>query len=307
MDRRGVLNEQYGLRYQPFEGAGRKMWDVPPAEPKPGDAGYKKPPTQEDIDKWYSIAKTNEEKLKLVTDKLSIAESEKVHLIGKLKAAPVVKKQPTADTPLSEVFNENNFPTTEEDWNDLHDENPAYATELQLRQNQRKNEFVTKVRDTVEDLVKKHPDMYKKDASGGVARDVHGRPIFDSDSPKGKIFDEIAGSDPTILRVATGAQIVMAAVEGRLRGQTDAQVKSELEKKKKEEEDARIKRVAAGQVAGGGGSGNAPEPVAVEVKYNSDEEKAHVQKEISRGVYKNEQEYMKVKNSNVIPYGRGGF
>jgi hypothetical protein len=149
--------------------------------------------------------------------------------------------------------------------------------------------------------------MYEKDAEGKVKRDRDGRPVFDSTSEKGKLFNEIAGADPTILRVATGAKIVMEAVENRLKGVSENKVKADLEIKKKAEEDARQARVAAGQVADGGDGGNAPEDDKIEIVYSSEEEKAHVARAISKGQFKDAKEYMKVKKSNVIPYGRGGF
>ena len=100
----------------------------------------------------------------------------------------------------------------------------------------------------------------------------------------------------------------MEAVENRLKGKSESAVKIELERKKKEEEDKRQARVAAGQVADGGDGGNAPAgDENIVVKYDSEEERAHVAKAISRGQFKDEKHYMKVKSSNVIPYGRGGF
>ena len=157
---RGVIGiENYGLRYQPFETGGRKMWDVPPAEPKPGDPGYKKPPTQEDIDKWYAIAKGNEEKLKIVTEKLNKAEEDKVAILAS-RAQPKVFKKPLSEMTLAEQFNEDNPPQTEEDWNALHDENPSFATELQFKIREKRESFSTTVKNTVESIVTAHPDMY---------------------------------------------------------------------------------------------------------------------------------------------------
>lgn len=271
-----------------------------------GGGGDKKVVTQEEVDKVFSMYKRTDETLKKVVDKLDKSEGEKVELITRISELEKKKKDNTYVPPpppdededeVTKKYNENNFPKNDKEWNELYDANPNKAMDLKGKVQNVNKVAMDEHNKDVGTLMEKHADMYKKDTAGNL--------VFDADSEKGKVWNGLANKDPNILRIRGGTIMLMNAMENKMRGSTDDKVKQELEAKKNAEEEARVNKVKAGQLAGGGGT--PPEDKDIKIEYNSDEEKAHVQKKINQGVYKTEKDYFKVKKSVVVPYGRGGF
>ena len=280
-----------------------RVYDTPPADtitiPK------------SKLDELHGIIGRNEDKIKIISDKLNRAEEDKVMILSKVKDLETKirppQRQPDDDElPLSQKFNEQNLPQTDEEWNALFDESPAYAADLRHVYNKRVDSHQETFKTCVDELKKKHPEMYLRDSTGAFLLDRDGNVQFDMNSEKGKLFNEIAGQDPAILRVKNGPRIVMEAMENRLKGVSEAKVQKELEEKKAKEEVDRLARVKAGGVADGGGAPPADDP-NIKVEWNSQEEEVHVKKMIAKGIYKDEKDYMRTKNANTIGYGRGGF
>jgi len=82
-------------------------------------------------------------------------------------------------------------------------------------------------------LMKAHPDMYKRDANGQL--------VFDPESPKGKIFNEIAEANRYLLDLPDGPKIARLMLEERLGGKKMV--------KKSEEPDAQKEKTEAGKTA----------------------------------------------------------
>lgn len=264
-----------------------------------------------DLDKLHGIIGRNEDKIKIISDKLSEAEKEKVFILSKVKALemkvnPPARREDEEET-LSSKYNEANPPQTNDEWNSLFDENPTFASDLRQRLHRVAEEHQSTIQSCVEELKKKHPDIYVRDSQGNFILDSRGNVQFDATSEKGKLFNELAGQDPNILRIKNGPRIVMEAMENRLKGMEASKVQAELEAKKKKEEEDRQARVAAGGVASGGSNSPQIRDEDIKVEYNSIEEKEWVSQGIKLGRYKDEKDYMKTKQSATIGYGRGGF
>lgn len=288
---------------------------------------------QADVDKWYRIAKDNKEQIEELVKKLNKSEEEKVKIVAGVKAleeklgktVPTYVPQANDDRPLREVFNENNFPQSEEDWDDLISESPTYGSDLRQKFLNAKSTYDGKRKTALQTLWDKHPDMfqcdaegkiifykvgpkgYVKDTEGNPIPDPSGRPIMNDDSEKAKLFNEIAGNDPRILDSVSAPVIIAEAMENRLSKKKEKDMKDKADKEKDEKEKNRKKKVDAAALATGGDQPPIEE-TDIKIEYTSDEEKAHVQKAISQGYFKDEKDYFKKKNSGVnIGYGRGGY
>ncbi len=269
---------------------------------------------QADVDKWYRIAKTNGEAIEKIAGKLDKSEEEKVALVtavhkleekfGKIDIAPQPKVN--EDTPLKEIFNDGNYPQTEEDWDDLASESPTYAMDLRQRFLGRNKDFNKTASESIKILVENHPDMYMQNEDGSVKYTADGRPIFNKDSKKGKLWMQIA-TDPAFLKSAKAPQIIMENMEARLKKEEDKALKTKIDIEKEEKEKKRAKNVDKSQIAI---DGNKPpeKPEEVEIKYENDAEKTHVTQAISSGYYKDERAYFVAKKRGIkIGYGRGGY
>src|SRR3990167_9561400 len=167
-----------------------------------------KPVTQAEIDRIFKMYKEGQEKLDTIVAKLDKSEKEKVEILGRIATMEKNTKPPAKDEEVE--YSEENPPKTDEEWNEFFYQNPTLATDLRnkltSRQRQYKDDWDKKQQESVEELVKLHPDMYKKDEKGNILRDKNGVYLIDENSEKGKIFIDIAGNDPGIMRVATGAR-----------------------------------------------------------------------------------------------------
>lgn len=286
--------------------------------------------TQAEVDKYFKLWKTTEENLEKMIGRLDKSEAEKVELVTRIKN---LKEEPPAPTPapaytgteddLTKVYTTSNPPRTQEEWDDLYAYSPSYAHDLKIAVKKTTGDWTDTRNKAFKVVQEKHPDMYRTDEKGTVLKfrvdannnfirdpsgnfipDASGMPAFDTNSEKGKIWNEIA-NDPNFLQSAKAPVIIMEAMENRLKNKKEKEMKEKIDKDKVDKEKVRTEKVDKGGVVDGGGNPPAPK-VKVEVKYNSEEERAHVQRQIDAGVYKNEEEYFITKKGN-IGYGRGGF
>ena len=263
-----------------------------------------KPLTQEAFDDVWKAKKTVEEKL-------STAEREKVDAITRAKKAEEeiarLRKPKTTFTrgALSEVYNNENYPETEEEWDDLFDENPRYATDLRQSFNDRRKSSETEIQVTAKKIQDDHKDMFLVDENGNFILDTNGRVQVDPKTPKGKAFLDAVGDDPRILQVKGGLEKVMELALARLDKKKGAESLEKLNKEKEEAEKKRQESVKAGGVASGGKT--PPPPKKVDVKFNSKEEEEYVERQVAKGIYKDKEHYCRVRDNKEVPYGRGGF
>ena len=289
-----------------------------PIEPVVSDI----PKTKEE---WSNLAKTDPGKFAELTqtrmdtifrqskeaqEKLVAAETREKNLlveINKLKQTPPLPAvDPIQPVYQPKVFGNGNYPQTEDEWNDLFIERPTFATDLRneyLNRNRSVQEEYNKARiEGVKTLITEHSDMYhiEKDVDGKEKLDKDGHPIvmvdpntglyaFNSESDKGKIWIQIYNEDPqgwTSLKNAPS--LMMAEMERRLRMKGANMVKGQNNQLDTDQ------------------SGVAPEgvppPKSVSHKFDSDEEKAHVDRAVARGTYKSADEYFKLKNDETKGY-----
>ena len=252
------------------------------------------------------------EKTKTLEDKLAREAKEKVDALARAKkieeenerlkkAKPPV---PREETPINEVYNEENFPQSQEEWDELFATDMTYATDLRQAFNNRRKDAQTDAVKSAKAVQEKHPDMYLRDADSKFILDANGHVQLDVNSEKGKIWNDLVAGDPTILRVRKGAEIVMRAMEARLSDKTNTELQDKLQKDKEAEEAKRKGKVADGGVASGG---TTPPAKKVEVKFNSHEEEAEADKAIARGLFKDKEDYCRYRDKNTAISGRGGF
>lgn len=280
-----------------------------PAAGTPPVAEPKKEVTQEAIDRIYKEMRESKEKL-------DRAEAEKVQLVGRIAllekktVPPVAPPADDKELPLNKRFNENNFPTTDEEWDDLIAEFPTYGVDLRQKFKEgtkiRISEFERRYETSRKKVEAKHPDMFVRDSEGNFVLDKDGLVQIDQTNPKAQVMLKIVEADPSIMQSPSWPTLVMEAMENRMAGKKGEEVAKELEDKKKKEEETRLKGVKAGAVASGG----EPPPIVkpkVEVSFNSQEEKRHAEGLVASGKIKSLEDYCAVRNSSQIPYSRGGF
>jgi hypothetical protein len=253
---------------------------------------------------------------KIVEDKLKVAEEGKVEAIGRvatlekenerLRKTTVPPSKPVKGiTPLVEVFNERNYPQTKEEWDDLHDEDPLYCTDLRQSYNNRRQSSADERAESARKIQEANKDMFKVDEAGNLILDETGRPQVDEKTEKGKIFLEVCGDDPRLLDVRGGLEKVMEITLGRLGKSKEKKTLEQLNEEKRIAEEKRKKDVKGGAVVSGGNP--PPPPPKVEVTFNSKEEEAYVERKIASGVYKDKEHYCRVRDNKEVGYGRGGF
>ena len=261
------------------------------------DAGkVGKPVTQEAIDAIYK-------KLKETEEKLSRSEQEKVGLVTRVAALETSGK-PKGTQTLRDVYSEENYPQSEEEWDDLIAQYPTYGTDLRRRFQDNVITFESAQKKSAERLREKHPDMFMKDKDGKFIFNEHGI-VFNPESEKAKVFQDIANKDSRILEIADGPEMVMALMEKRLQGQEEGALKEKIEQEKDTKEKQRQADIKAGRVADGGSA--PPAKPAVEVKFNSDVEKQAAERAVASGKVKDLATYCAIRDNKDISYGRGGF
>jgi len=119
---------------------GKEVWVEVPDKPK--EEGKPKDVSQEAINRVWFMYKTVEEKAekdkKEFEEKLKASEENVVNLVGRVKK--LEGGAPPASVSAGEkkygfIDGKWNFPTTKEEWDDLHDEDPIIATDLRQQYN----------------------------------------------------------------------------------------------------------------------------------------------------------------------------
>jgi len=251
--------------------------------------------SQQNVDKIYREKKELEERA-------AALEAQKNNLSVELEK---YKNKAPKEEPVEEVadlpYSINNLPETKEQWEDLFIENPVLATDLrtqynnlQIQQASSFEEAQAKARRTVQ---AEHPDMYlaeldesgkpRKDEKGNLVlkKDLSGEPIYNPHSEKGKLWLQIYNENPNIAELPNAPELMMAAMERRLRSKGEEIVQTANE--------AREQQIREGQVVP---EGVAP-PAKVDVTFKDEDERAHAQKQVNRGVYANLEEYVTIRDS----------
>lgn len=275
---------------------------------------------EQDIDLWANLTQENydrtlREKRELET-KYKDIETQKNNLTVELekhrKSTPKEKGivVPIIKEPLN--YSRENLPQTDAEWEKLLVSDPVLGTDLRAHylsnlQKQEESFFETRAR-TQKTLQEEHPDMYeaeldennqpKLDGNGKVIlkKDPKtGELIFNANSEKGKLWEQIFNENPRIAEHANAPELMQAAMERRLRA-----------KGQKIVDDAHVQRerqIAEGQVITDG----VPPPKAIRVSFQNEEEKIHAQRMVDRGLYRDLQDYVvnrDTKNDGIYDENR---
>lgn len=264
--------------------------------------------TQQRMDQSTRELRETKEKYGQLENKFKNVETEFNNLRTQVPPPPSAGELPTGE------YSSTNLPKTKEEWDELFISDPTLAHDLRDEQREQnriqrdqqvkhQNEFETEHKKHRSELQSLHPDMYvaEKNTDGTIKMDAEGKPvlkidqktgepIFDATSEKGKLFSEIYNEDP---------QSFASSKRGpRL-------IRLELERKLREKGEATIPQ--AGQPAGTQADqrgtmpgGVTPPVVSGKVSFTSDEEKAHAQKAVERGIYKNLSEYCSLRDGKNV-------
>lgn len=268
--------------------------------------------TQQQFDKTFRENKELKEKndgLSNQTNNLSV-ELETYKNRQPPETPPVVDPTvtPPVVEPVDKVYSVHNLPKTQQEWDDLAIENPTQHSDLRYTYNQRVQRDETSFNEaqvTSRRIVQvEHPDMYlsELDESGKPKLDDKGKailkvdqnsgePIFNANSEKGKLWLEIYNQNPNIASNAHAPELLMSAMERRLRLRGQQMVD--------DTNTNREQQIVDGQVVH---EGVTPPKETVTVTFKSDAEKTHAQSMVNRGVYANLEEYVKNRDSTDEGY-----
>lgn len=266
---------------------------------------------------WQQKAIDNETRLKNT-------EAELVNFRKGSQPPPPAPAGPDPNKP----FSRENMPQTDADWDRLFIEDPKLATDLRVesanqqrinreRQQQVQNDFSKARKESAKELWDRHPDMFeaeldtdgvtpKKDDSGKIVlkRDKNGAPILDLKSEKGKLFDEVYNEDTVGFESSKiGPRLVMLEMENRL----IARGKQQIQAGQSGQPGSPSQGAAPAPDQRGTLPGGVQPPVTAKVSFASDEEKAHVERAVQRGVYKSLEEYCQLrdgKNTGIVEENR---
>jgi hypothetical protein len=258
--------------------------------------------TQERMDMTIRQNRELQEKLEL-KEKSEKNLMTQIEAIQKKYSSELPEEAPSEET---REYRDGSYPRTQEEWDELFLSKPTFASDLRNRYlseiNRKESDFIQTFNESARLVQKEHPDMYilELDDTGKPKKDEQGKPILkinpvtgfpdlNLESEKGKLWIEIWNEDKEGWKASKIApKLIMAEMERRLRTKGAAMVKKE-----NEPEEAAGTDVAAGGVT-------PPEPSSS--KFNSQEEKAHVEKQIARGVYKNIKEYFQWRDNPPAGY-----
>ena len=220
------------------------------------------------------------------------------------------KTQPPPQTPLQqgEKYGQGRYPVTKEEWNDLWLEDPSLAHKLQNEAEQKeihyRQEFETKREEGAKLVYQEHPDMFvqEQDETGKPKKDGQGKsilkidpntgmPYFQSETEKGKLWIQIYNEDKENWdRNKNTPRLIMAEMERRLRVKGANMVNQGQE-----------------NLANNDQSGLAPQgvtpPKGSSSKFKSEEERLIAERDIKRGIYKNEDDYFKWRDTETRTFG----
>jgi len=252
--------------------------------------------TQQNMDRVTRESRETKEQL----DRERAEKQQLIQEVNKFKvAAPPV--------PEGQVFSVDNPPKTQAEWDTLFIESPKYASDLNQAINSRKMnvdmEFKRAFGNAAKEVQTEHPDMYMlevdvngqpvKDGQGKllIKRDQSGVPLFNSNSEKGKLWEQIYkdsyrpdGTNP-LDSTPNAPILMMAELERRLVKKGSAMIQTP--------------ELKQNQVVT---QGVTPPVQSAKVKFATDAEKAHAEKAVQRGTFKNLEEYCQFRDN-----GERGF
>ena len=260
--------------------------------------------SKEDPDTWRDLTQSRMDQViresREVKEKLTAAEQREANYQAEL--ASLKKKEAPAEEEGPKEWSPENIPSTKEQWEELSLTDPILFNDLRdyAREKARAaKDQQTKMVQEVESEHKKyrsevqtqHPDMYQAetDETGQPKLDGNGKPVlkinpvtgepfFNSESEKGKLWVQIFNEDPqTYAGSKKGPRLLQLELERRLK---DSGQKKLDQSKGTPEPDQR------GTLPEG-----VPAPSHSKVSFTSDEEKAHAEGQVRRGLYKNLEEY----------------
>ena len=289
--------------------------EIKPVEPIVTPQATEVPKTKEE---WATLAKTDPGKFAELTqtrmdtifrqnkeyqEKLTEIENNNRNLSLELQKYKQPVVQPVVE---GEKYGSGRYPVTEEEWNDLFLEKPVFATDLRneyLKNKDRYQQDFEVAREEGAKLVyTEHPDMFVQelDETGKAKTDGKGNPVlkidpntgnpyFKSDSEKGKLWLQIYNEDSrTWDSNKNTPRLILAEMERRLRIKGANMVKGQKD----------ITDDGRSEVAPEG----VPPPKASSAKFASEEERSHAQQAIARGIYKNEEDFLKHRDSGESGY-----
>lgn len=250
-----------------------------------------------DPTRWQELTQQNMDRVtresRETKEQLERERAEKQNLLQEINRY----KQPPPPVPEGQTFTIQNPPKTQAEWDTLFIESPKYASDLNQAIEQRKisinSEFQRAFGNAAREVQGEHPDMYilEADATGQVLKDGKGKPVikkdqngfpmFNKDSEKGKLWDQIYkdsvapnGVNP-LDGLPNAPTLMMAELERRLVKRGQAAIESGAP-------------VRQNQIAP---QGVTPPVQSAKVKFATDGEKEHAQKAVDRGTFKNLEEY----------------
>ena len=277
--------------------------------------------SQDAIDRIFKQFKTAEERAEKLEDLYKQSEISKTDLVERIKLLEEQNRKPSEieDRPKTYGQQPNGsilYPQTEEEWDDLIAERPAFGTDLRAEYNKQtkgKTEDIRKAQKesalrVANDLL---PDMYKRDSEGKVVLDKNGHPTPDEQSDTFKIYCQIASEEgvdsngnPVIFSTKNGPELIALKVQRVLGTERETELKVKAENERLEREGNRGKKVKNGQIAPPGQQPPSPKQ-SVKVTFGSDWEKQRAESKVAQGVYKSLEEYCAIRDNQTIPYGRG--
>ncbi len=264
---------------------------------------------QDDPKTWMDLTQVNTDRLfrqnKELEEKLSREQQEKQNLVLEVNRF----KQPVIIDGHKQ-YNLNNLPQTQQEWDTLALDNPTLAMDLRIAHNNRQTTIVTDINRARSDYAKEvqieHPEMYLteldatgnliKDDKGNIVlkRDVTGVPIFNPNSEKGKLWEQIYkesfrpdGTNP-LDNAPNAPRLMMAELERRLVKKGQAVIANT---------EGRQNHVAGPGV---------PPPISAKVTFKSKEEESHAERAIERGVYRSKEEYCQLRDGGTSGYYQEG-
>lgn len=273
--------------------------------------------TQSNVDRYFRENKELQEKLQAIEARENNLKAELDQYKGAqvgAQPAPYEAQFPTLMGGTTQPYSVTNPPKTKEEWDNFFIEDPTTAADLryEIRETQKRvtDNFTSAQTNSRKEVQKEHPDMYlaeldergtpKLDEKGNLVLKVNpqtGEPIFNPNSQKGKVWEQVwkesvDGSGVSYYaKLPNGSLLMMADMERRLKvgGQ---QMVSDAEKE-------RQARIEGGQVLPEG----IPPPVPEgKVAFKSKEEQDHAERQILRGTYKNLAEYCLVRDNKEGVY-----
>lgn len=269
--------------------------------------------SKEDPSRWMSLTQDRMDQTireaRELKEKLTLKEQQEKNLlieIDKLKK-PAIVVDDSLDIDKVQEYGNGKYPETEEAWDNLFIARPAFATDLRneyfRNQDNIKNEFISNRKTSVLKVQEEHPDMYvhELDDNGKARLDAKGKPvlkidpslktpIFNPESDKGRIWQEIYDEDQRGWSSLKNAPVLMMAeMERRLRAKGANIVKNNGQSTLEEDQTALAPQ------------GVMP-PIQNSLKFASEEEKGLAERAVSRGTYASLEQYVEWRDKGKTSF-----